>query len=440
MKNILIVTYVFPPYVAVGGYRIIKFCKYLPLFGYNPIILTPEKPNTRAYDRNMLKQIDSSIRVYRTATLEPFRQQATGQKTAPSGNSDSNNPASPQASSFSLLKKIKRNIKQNLSVPDSSFFWAWFGLKQGVQAVKKEKIDIILSSSPPQSVHMLANRIANMTSLPNVLDFRDLWTQNTSYAEKNLPPYLLKRDRKYELKVLKDCSGIIANTDTFRNQLLEKNSFLDNEIVRTVTNGVDPDDFTKYVSERPKNEKFTMLYSGSLYGQHRNPDFFLAAIQQWIKEDLSVKEKLQIEFIGNKTPEYDNMVNKFGLSGIVKGTEWMPQEKLFEKLIASDLLLLFQGFDSVLNSAIPRKLFEYMITNKDILAFAPDGEIPGLIEQYKCGECFSSKEPQPIISYLKQAFKKWENSEKQPSTLRSMPDLETKSQVKILADLCDRLL
>lgn len=446
MKNILIVTYVFPPYVAVGGYRIIKFCKYLPQFGYNPVILTPQKPNTRAYDENLLHQVDSQIKIYRTPLYEPFRWKPdNGGKTTQAKQSSTPKKHSPEnQKSLSFLKKIKRTIKQNISIPDSSLFWVMNGFKDGIKAVQSENIDIILSSSPPQSVHLLANRLARKTNIPNILDFRDLWTQNTSYAEKNLPDYLLKRDRKYEKKVLSNAAGIIVNTDTFKNQLLENNSYLDTERIQTVTNGVDPDDFTQYLKDSEANDKFTMLYSGSLYGSHRNPDFFLAAIKEWIDTNPDIRNKIRIEFIGNKTLEYEQMVQKFGLEGVVEGVEWMPQKELFERMMVTDLLLLFQGFDPVLNAAIPRKLYEYMITNKDILAFAPEGEIPKLISDYRCGLCLSDRNPKPIISYLSDRFKKWSKERKQGSTskgtLRSMTDLETKNQVKKLADLCNTIV
>lgn len=446
MKNILIVTYVFPPYVAVGGYRIIKFCKYLPQFDYNPVILTPKKPNTRAYDENLIKQVDANIPVYRTPLYEPLlRRSGGGGKGTEKADSPAQEKAQPdRKESLSFLKKIKRAAKQNLSVPDSSLFWIYGGFRTGVEAVKKEKVDIILSSSPPQSVHMLANRISINTGVPHIVDFRDLWTQNTSYAEKNLPEYLQNRDRRFEEKVLRHASGIIVNTDTFKNQLLEKNAFLNPDRIKTVTNGVDPDDFIQYLKGGQPNDKFTMLYSGSLYGTHRNPEFFLAAVKEWIDKRSDVKDRILIEFIGNKTNEYQQMVRKFGLEGVVEGIDWMPQRDLFERMMSTDLLLLFQGFDPALNAAIPRKLFEYMITNRNILAFAPEGEIPKLISQYHCGKCLSDKSPEPIISYLTEQYDTWLDEKNQGQTnnpsLRSMPELETKYQVKKLADLCSSVV
>ncbi|KAA3632295.1 MAG: hypothetical protein DWP97_11255 [Calditrichaeota bacterium] len=442
MKNILIVTYVFPPYIAVGGYRILKFCKFLPQYGFKPSILTLENPNTRAHDPESLKLVADDINIYRTGTFEPFRIKEQP-KAVSKANQQDVAQSPPAASEPSIIDKLKRQIKLNMTVPDASRFWTNFGVKKGLEAIKNEKIDIILSSSPPQSVHMLGTKLAKLSSLPNILDFRDLWTQNTSYHEKKLPDYLAKRDRKYEKDCLENATGIIVNTDTFKQQLLDKNNFLTETMIQTVTNGVDSDDFIKYLKPYPPNEKFTMLYSGSLYGKHRNPDFFLEAVNKWIAEDASVKNNLCIKFIGNKTPEYIQMVTKYGLEGVVEGIDWMSQDELFEKMMATDLLLVFQGFDPVLNAAIPRKLFEYMVTGKDIMAFAPEGEIPDLINRYNCGKSFASKETKPIIDFLREKYQHWmtrKESRQSEVKLRDMGDLETKKQVEILADFAESLL
>lgn len=444
MKNILILTYVFPPYVAVGGYRILKFCKYLPEFGYNPVILTPAKPNTMAYDENMLSLVDRSVKIYRTKTFEPFAWKPTQQsvkketdkKPAAKSNSDNQSAQTP-----SLLDKIKRTIKLNLSIPDSSYFWSRYGMDDGMKAIKDEKIDLIVSSAPPQSVHLLGYNLSRKSGLPHLLDFRDLWTQNTSYHEKNLPAYLQKRDRKYELKVLQNASGVTVNTETFKNQLLDKNSFLESDIIETVTNGVDPDDFVSYVGKKKSDDKFCMVYTGSLYGQHRNPEFFFKALASWIERREDLKDKIYVKFIGNWSPGFENLIPKYKLENIVDHVGWAPQAEAFEELFKADLLLLFQGFDPVLNAAIPRKLFEYMITNKDILAFAPPGEIPAMIGEYNCGKCLSNQELEPIIKILEDYYSQWQNSDKKPvEQLRNMSKLETKNQIQKLAGLCDKIL
>lgn len=439
-KKLLIVTYVFPPFAAVGVYRILKFCKYLPDFGITPVILTPGNPNTMARDEGLMAQIPGYVPVYRTYTFEPFRWKAVAkpvqQPAAPafSGQSVDTQP--------SLASRVKQTIKQNLSIPDTSYFWSWTGLWTGLQAARQEKVDFILSSSPPHSVHLLASRIASRTHKPHIVDFRDLWTQNTSYHERNLPDRLQRRDRKYEDRVLRRSAGITVNTETFKQQLLEKNPYLMNDRIEVVTNGVDPDDFKEFVSSGTGESRFTLLYTGSLYGGHRNPDFFFEAVKQWLARRPELTSQVRLMFIGNWAPEHVSLIDRHGLGEVVVKRDWMPQREVLKETFAADLLLLFQGFDPALSAAIPRKLYEYMITNKPILAFAPPGEIPDLISKFQCGASLSTPEPEPIIAYLNQAFTDWKQRREVGQTshsLRSMPDLETRNQVKLLAEFSLKL-
>ncbi len=425
----------------MGMYRILKFCKYLLPLGIQPIVLTPQNPNTMARDDSTLSLIPEGVQVIRTGTFEPFRIKKSSEKeTTPSTAKTESTPTTSQKSS--ILSSVKRRIRQYLSVPDSSYFWIWYGYQPGVRFVREEKIDVILSSSPPHSVHVLGSRIADKTGRPHVVDFRDLWTQNTSYNELNLPPNLRRRDRNFERKVLENAAAVTVNTATFKRQLLDNNRFLKNEQIEVITNGVDPDDFQDLFSDNKPNEKFTMLYTGSLYGQHRNPEFFFKAVRGWIESKPEIVSQIKIEFIGNWTPQFYGLIEKYNLSEIIDRKGWLPQKEALKATFAADLLLLFQGFDPALSAAIPRKLFEYMITNKTIMAFAPPGEIPDIIDEYRCGVCFSEPKPEPIINFLSKNFDEWKNrneSDRTALSLRSMPKLETAAQVNKLAEILRRI-
>lgn len=443
-KKMLLVTYVFPPNAAVGVFRILKFCKYLPEFGITPVIMMPTNPSMSRRDEKLIHQVPPGIPVYTSPNLEPWRNnnsvesKPTGQVPTPS----QIEPASP--SKPSLVTWLKKFLRRNLTIPDQRYLWTWTGLLKGIQLIRKERIDLILSSSPPSSVHLLASRISHFSGIPHLLDFRDLWTQNTSYNERQRSKLQIWRDRTFEKKVLKQCAGISVNTCTFKKQLMENNPFLSNEQIEVVTNGVDPDDFIDLVGIARRNDKFTMVYTGSLYGRHRDPEFFLAAVRQWLDNDSSLNDQLEIVFLGNWDYRFEGLPAKYRLENLVRHIKWLPQRDALEATFGADLLLLFQGLDPVLSSAIPRKLYEYMITNKSILAFAPPGEVPDIINRYQCGVTLSDSQPERIIQFLDHMYQKWKTGrgsvELKKTALRSMPELETRNQVKKLAELCHRLL
>jgi len=395
-----------------------------------------------AKDEGLLAQVAADIPIYRTPSWEPFRVKPQVRK-APTAEAKARSAMSAKPASPSALVRIKGWVKDNLSVPDTSMLWNWSGAGVGKKAIRQQKIDIVLSSSPPQSVHLLGSKLARSSGCPHVADFRDLWTQNTSYHERQLPEYLVRRDRNFELSVLSRAAGITVNTATFKRQLLANNNFLNAERLEVVNNGVDPDDFSPFLEGARPNEQFTMLYTGSLYGGHRNPEFFLAALEQWFESRPDLRSQVKVKFIGNWTPEYVGLIDRYGLGAVVQKQDWMPQREALAETFAADLLLLFQGFDPALSAAIPRKLYEYMITNKPILAFAPPGEIPDVINRYRCGVCLATGEAGPIIQTLNRTFDDWRQSRtsghSEGPSLRSMPELETRSQIARLARLCDHL-
>jgi len=445
-KRVMILTYVWPPFAAVGVYRILKFCKYLRDFEIDPIIFTPKNPNTMSMDEGLKEMVPDGIPVYHSYSLEPFRwrpDKDKQQKKNDSGEKNEGNPTQdrpPQEPS--LLSKLKKTIRLHMTVPDGIYFWTWSGLYKGISAARRENVDLILSSSPPQSIHILGSRIARAIDKPHLADFRDLWTQNAKIEERQLPAHLERRNRNLEKMVLEKAAGITVNTDSFREQLLEKNHFLDETMVRVVTNGVDPDDFSNISRKLTPNEKFTMVYTGSLYRQ-RGPEFFFIALQKWIERRPEIEDKIKAVFIGNWAPEHAGLLDKYNLGKVIDRRGWMPQIEALKATFEADLLLLFQGFDPNFAAAVPRKLGEYMITNVPIMAFALPGEITRLVDQYNCGASFYSEDPEPIIAYLDRMFEEWsirqENNQPTANGLRKMPDLETCGQVRKLAKLCHQI-
>jgi glycosyltransferase involved in cell wall biosynthesis len=439
-RRILILSYVFPPYAAVGAYRILKFCKYLREFGFEPSILTPARPNVLARDEGLITQVPPGVPVYRSWSIEPFRVKAENDRKPPSPG-ENVGPPGRDSGARSLLAPFKDFVKANLSVPDTSLTWSYCGVWAGLKAIRKERADFILSSSPPQSVHLLGERLAAWTGKPLIVDFRDLWTQNTSYLERELPGYLTRRDRRLEQRVLRRAAGITVNTDTFKKQLLENNPTLNDDNIEVVNNGVDPDDFREFAARPSRSDRFTMLYTGSLYGEHRNPEFFLQAIRSWLDRDAGLVDRIRLRFIGNWSAEHIGLIEKYDLDAVIQRDGWLPQRDALAATFAADLLLLFQGFDPVLSAAIPRKLFEYLVTNKPILAFAPPGEIPRVIDRYNAGTCLSNRAPDAIIAVLKENLAAWEagRGQTEAALLRSMPELETRTQVERLAAFLKRL-
>ncbi len=441
MKKVLIVSYVFPPMAAVGGFRVVKACKFLPLYDWQPVVLTVQGGFNYAYDEESLKQLDSSLPIYRSKYFSPI--QWWDSKTQPTENSSGATSAKQSSTQIqtdnSLSAKIKKYIKTIISIPDIHNFWIPFAVLKGLQAIKNEKVDIILSTSPPASVHIIGTILSYLTGKPFVMDYRDLWTQNESYHNRNLPWEYKKVDRFYEKRAIKRASAIVSATTGFSNALFDNNRYKKQEQFRAITNGVDADDFSDIQFPTTKNEKFTILHLGSLYG-NRNPNFFFEVLHEWVTQNKEVKDNIKVLFIGN-TPGYEKSLIGTVLEPIVQFEKHIPQKQILPKLWASDLLLLILGFDPGGKNVMPAKLYEYICTKRPILGFLPEGMAADAIKKYNRGLAVTSEDKDKTILFLNEQFQIWKNqSGERVSQFDLPPEYDRKEQNKKLADILNNVL
>ncbi len=439
MKKVLIISYVFPPMAAVGGFRVVKACKFLPRFGWQPVVLTVKDGFNYAYDEDSLKQLDPSLPIYRSKYFSPI--QWWDSQTQPDENATpSTNKNSPEARvKESFSSKLKKLIKTMISIPDIHNFWIPFAVAEGLRAIKKENVDIILSTSPPATVHIIGTILSYLTGKPFVIDYRDLWTQNESYHNRKLPWLYKKIDRFYEKRAIKRATTIVSATTGFSDALYENNKYKNQEQFQAVTNGVDADDFKNIQFPKSKNKKFTILHLGSLYG-NRNPNFFFEVMKEWVAQNNEVKENCKVLFIGN-TPGFEKSLRGTAIESVVQFEKHIPQKQILPKLWESDLLLLILGFDKGGKNVMPAKLYEYICTKRPILGFLPDGMAADAIEKYNRGLAVTSEDKEKAIAFLNQQYQLWkEQSDERISEFDLPAEYDRKEQNKILATILENVI
>ncbi len=437
MKKVLIISYAFPPMAAVGVYRVIKFCKFLPQFGWQPVVLTVKTGFNYAKDEALARDLDPELKVYRSRAWDPFmwwdRRGAAKSKSVekPDGakKQEASAPPSPAAGSG-----LKRLIRQTLSTPDSSSLWIPFGTATGIRAVRKEGIDLVLSTSPPASAHVIGAQIAGLLRIPHVVDFRDLWTQNEAYDLLDRPSALKRVDSWVERKVLARSSAVTTASDKFSDSIRLHNRGLDPGRVHTITNGLDADDFRGVKFPTEKNKRFTILHLGSLYGR-RDPSFFFNAVKAFIEKCPEASSQCEIKFIGN-TPGAESFITDSRVRAMISFTPHVPHHEVLTQLWAADLLLLILGFGDEVAGVIPAKLFEYIATGRPILALVPEGEAKQLIDRHSPGYCVTGPDIETAVGYLTDAYSKWQRADGAPqSALRIPEEFDRRAQSRKLAEI-----
>ena len=284
------IAYYFPPIGGSGALRPFKLAKYLPDFGWNPVILTVKNPDWYyAHDAELLEEFPSHIRIIRTFMLR-------------------------SAWIYRLLnpsrsRKIDKTLSRYLIQPDDQVGWIPFAYFSGIDVIHKSCVKVIYSTSSPLSSHLIAYLIHKKTSIPWVADFRDEWYENPEF---NFPTSLHQRFHYHlEKTIINTAQKVIAPAPEFSKLLAKHCSYSDK--FKTITMGFDPEDFFKHAASKPnidKENKFVLAFSGLFYGSFR-PVNLLKAIYNLIEEGLISSEKIKVQFIGNGEKNYRGLwINK----------------------------------------------------------------------------------------------------------------------------------
>ena len=188
MKKVLIITYYWPPSGGSGVQRWLKFSKYLPEFGIEPIVLTvdPDFATYPSIDTTLELEVSDSIRVYRTKAKNPLEvYQKIRRKPAPQSGFAGEKKSG-------LLDKIFRFIRGNVFLPDARIGWNPYAFEKAKQLIKELNINTVITTSPPHSTQLIGLRLKKEFTIQWIADLRDPWTEiyynkelfRTNWAER----------------------------------------------------------------------------------------------------------------------------------------------------------------------------------------------------------------------------------------------------------------
>jgi len=386
-KRILIIAHFFPPLGGAGVQRPLKFAKYLPDFGWDPIVLSVKNPDWHyAHDPELLKELPSDVKIIRSLMvrsawfyriLNPLRN-----------------------------KKLDTMLSRFLIQPDDQVGWIPFAYFAAVNTIKRNEVKAVISTSGPYSSHLIGYFAKKKTGTPWIADFRDEWYELTAL---NTPT---RFHRKYhyflEGMVVRGADKVTAASPVFSRMLAKhcKNT----SKFSTITNGFDSDDLNVQISRNKgtkKGSKFVISFIGLFYGA-TNPNIFLNSLTELIDEGRISPEKIKVQFVGaNNAKEIDFKDNY----GICNFTGYVSHNQALRFLSKSDALLLLLS-DERGKGVIPGKTFEYIATGKPILAIVPqDGETAKIIKMTNTGFVIDPKDTKKMKKAYLKLFRGWEQKE-----------------------------
>jgi len=382
-------------------YRTLRIAKYLPVHGWKLHVLTlstDRLPKGTSIDHALLNQIPEEIQVYRALARFPIEEfnrmtgRAKKREKEKSTSANSNRPATDgKQSATGLFQSMKDRITIRWMTPDRLVGWVTPAAKLGTTVVRDHATDVIYSSGPPWSNHLVAGRIVAATGLPWVADFRDPWVGNTFRPGRSGDTWAGRKHRRLELDVYQKASLVIFNTDRARDDAVNRiGDFLAEKSV-VIPNGFDPENFdnlqTNSVSSNQqtphRSAPLQMLHTGAFYGK-RNVDSLLAVIGELKHTGEITAKDLQLRLIGSVRPHEQKLIDHHSIGDIVTQTPSISHEQCLQQLVKADVLLLVQTEAPL---CVPGKLYEYIAIRKPILTLAADGATADLVAKEDLGPC-----------------------------------------------------
>ena len=458
MKKILVVTYYWPPSGGAGVQRWLKFVKYLPEYGYEPVVLTVSE-DSASYaqtDQSLIKEVDPRIKVIRTPSFEPYNLylKLSGKKEIPFGGFSNEG-------SVSFLQRVFRFIRGNLFIPDPRKGWNRYALKAAQKIIDQEKIEVVITTGPPHSTHLIGYHLKRRRGIKWIADFRDPWTD--IYYYKDLSHTFLAKwyDRKLEKKVLHHCDKVITVGYELKSLLESKLEKGDrkretgkretngkSEVstkVHVITNGFDVEDFQnqKELSLRPSApcfippalsyQPFYITYAGTISSYYRM-EGFIAALADLPEE---IRQQIFVRFVGNISPVVNDLFTKAGLKSQLELTGYVSHEMSINYLFQAEILLLLIPDVSENKGILTGKFFEYLATGKPILAIGPtDGDVARILKESGAGSIYSYDDASAIKECILAMFKEKRAAYGSPQAIEKY---SRRSLTGVLAGIIDEL-
>lgn len=393
MKRLLIISYYWPPTGGSGVQRWVKFAKYLPQLGWQPVIYTPLNPERLAYDESLLKDIPAGAEILRTPISEPYDlyRKLFGKK----GSQQEVNPLNSRGNS--LKARLARWLRGNLFIPDPRVSWVRPSLRYLKKYLREHPVDAVVTTGPPQSMHLIGLGLKRSLGLKWVADFRDPWTKMFYYKHLSLSVLADRRHRALEQSVLDEADAVIAVSPPVRDDFAAATS----TPVHLITNGFDPDDFPpRGAQETPDESLLTIVHTG-LFAADGNPLKLWEALSERCRSDALFASRLRIRLCGKTDREVTDSIRACGLGENLVDLGYLPHEQVVQEQRRASILILPLRREPEYAKVLPGKIFEYLASGRPVLGIGDeDGAAATVLRDSGSGVMYGWEEKERLMEFI----------------------------------------
>ena len=398
-KKALIITYYWPPAGGPGVQRWLKFVKYLPEFGIEPIVYCPENPSYPITDNSLIDEIPESITILKQPIKEPYRlANLLSQKSS----KEISSGVIPKQKKQTFIQKLMLYIRGNFFIPDARKNWIKPSVSFLSEYITKHNIETIITTGPPHSLHLIGLQLQQKHNINWLADFRDPWTTIGYHKQLKLTKASTEKHRNLESQVLQSADQIIVTSENTKKEFASKTK----QPISVITNGYD----VHHIERPKKDSKFTISHIGSLLSE-RNPKQLWEALSELVKENQSFSEEFQLHLIGVVSDDILQTLDHYGLSNHVSVLGYVSHDNAIKAQMSSRLLLLVEIDSEETKVIIPGKLFEYMVSETPILAVGPkDSDVETILKTTNTGQYFYYDQKQAVKSQILSYFEAYKTN------------------------------
>lgn len=409
-RDLLMIAYLFPPIGGSGAIRPLKLCRYLPRFGWRPVILTVRNPDWYyARNEDLLAELPRDVRVFRSVMLR-------------------------SAWIYRLLnplriKRLDDCIRRYLMHPDERIGWLVPACRQAMKIIKSGRIEAVYSTSGPLTCHLIAWYVKARTGLPWVAEFRDEWLEEPSLA---LPTRWHYRLHFFlERQIVRRADRVVTLAPAFTRFLSKHVETVEKFI--TVPAGFDPADFSA-IHGKTHRGPFTIVFTGLFYDNFK-PDCFLSAVNDLLNEKKISSREIVIRFVGANTAD---QLDVSDVHGIWDFTGFVGRKQALAYLNDADVALLLLSRERGAG-VIPSKLFDYIAAQIPILALVPpEGAAAEIISATGSGLIVDFGDKSQIKESVYQLFLAWKENRPLIET-RVLPSIDQYRINRLVGKLAETL-
>ncbi|WP_166966305.1 glycosyltransferase family 4 protein [Yeosuana marina] len=422
-KKALIITYYWPPAGGPGVQRWLKFVKYLPEFNIDPVVFIPENPNYPIIDETLLNEVPLDVTIIKRPILEPYKLASLFSKKKSKTISKG---IITDVKKQSLLEKIMLFIRGNFFIPDARVGWVKPSVNFLLDYIKNEQIETIITTGPPHSLHLIGKQLKEQLGVKWIADFRDPWTQIGYHKQLKLTKSSELKHKTLEREVLNSSDQIIVTSFTTKKEF----QLLTKQPIEVITNGYDVESLNSVTLD----SKFSIAHIGSLLSK-RNPRVLWRVLSDLVNEYNDFSNDFQLNFIGLLSKDVLKSIQIHNLSKYCNEIGYVSHKEalMFQK--KSQVLLLIEINSEETNCIIPGKLFEYMVSNRPIIALGPKAsDVETIIKETNTGNYFYYDDYQSLKTVILKHYKDFQAKNLQSHPI-GLQKYSRKSLTKQLADL-----